>query len=103
MCTDHQQFCLTPSPFAKFCALKEKVSNRKIYCVPTFALIFTIDSDMPTADLDLTFLRRVHISREKRLFDRLSVRLYQRGFHWTGFRETGYWGPLRKSVEKVQV
>jgi len=85
------------------------VSNQKVYCVPTFALIFTIDSDMPIADLDLTFLRRVRISREKRLlvssclFDRLSVRLYQRGLHWTGFRETGYWGPLRKSVEKIQI
>ena len=68
---------------------------------------------MPIPDLDLKFLRRVRISCVKRLlvssclFDRLpvrlSVRLYQRGFHWTGFLETGYWGPLRKSVEKTQI
>jgi hypothetical protein len=68
---------------------------------------------MPIPDLDLKFLRRVRISREKRLlvssclFEplsiRLSGRLYQRGCHWTGFRETGYWGPLRRSVEKIQI
>jgi hypothetical protein len=33
-----------------------------------YALIFTIDSDMPIPDIDLKFLRRVRKSREKRLF-----------------------------------
>jgi hypothetical protein len=34
---------------------------------------------------------------------RLSVRTYQRGYHWTDFREICYWVLLRKSVDKSQI
>jgi hypothetical protein len=27
---------------------------------------------------------------------------YQRGFHWTDFREISYWGFLRKSVRELE-
>ena len=33
----------------------------------------------------------------------VSVHLYQRGSHWTDFREIWYWPLLRKSVEKFQI
>jgi len=58
---------------------KKLYPTGKIYFVLTLALISTIDSDMPIPDLDLKFLRRILISRDKRLlvssclFDRLSL------------------------------
>jgi hypothetical protein len=33
----------------------------------------------------------------------LCVRMYDRGSHWTDFREIWYWAFLRKFVEKVQI
>jgi len=38
----------------------------------------------------MKIFRRVHVSRERRLLPSscLSVRIYQRGSHWTDFLET---------------
>ena len=114
MCTDHHQFCLTHSPISKFCKFRQRVSNRKDRLFTNFCSFFFYNwfwyAD--SRSRFKIFEARVSISREKRLvvssclFVRLSilvtVRIYQRGFHWTDFRETRYWGPERKSVEKIQ-
>jgi len=46
-----------------------------------------------------TFFWRVRLMSKSAL----SVRMYQRGFHWTDLCKTWYWRLLRKYVEKIQV
>jgi len=44
-----------------------------------------------------------HVSVSVVMYASLCVRMYDRGSHWTDFREIWYWALLRKLVEKVQI
>jgi hypothetical protein len=54
--------------------------------------------------LNLIRLVRIIVKRAYQLRHiRLCLRMCQRGFHWTDFREILYWPLLLKSVYKIQI
>ena len=79
--------------------------NADTWCVNSLLRIF-VAAEQSETDYNERLARHTNVfyarsySREKR---RPSVRTYQRGSHWTDFRETWYSGLLWKPSRKIQM